>query len=109
MTNRQLVEQVMVKLGINPMLINEGAVPLDQTTEEGFKDKLREAMVLDMTEGLLAKTQHMDREENGEYYLRVEAIVFHPQEFLAFVDMLAGAFIERGRMQSLPQKMGIVT
>ncbi len=109
MSNEELTTLILDRLKISPMLVNEGSVPIDQANEEGFKDKLAEAMIMDLYPALMASSQFADREDSDEFHIRCEVVVFHPREFARFVHVLSEAMIERGKLQAMPKRMGLIT
>lgn len=109
MDNRQLAVMVMQQLGIKPILCHVGAVPAEDAAQDGFKEQLREAIVHDMVPSVMELAEFADREHGGDYELRATFVAFNPQTFDTFIEALSAAMIERGRLQAMPKRMGLIT
>lgn len=116
MTNQEVAARIIRELGIDPVLVNEGELAHEQIELANFdlKEKFRENLILDMAPALLERSQFAESYRTDQwgirqYSLKAETLVFHPAQFLAFVEMYGQTMIERGKLQALPRQMGLVT
>lgn len=113
MTNQEVAARIIRELGIDPVLVNEGEIAHEHI-QDGKQEAFRENLILDMAPALLERSQFAESYRTDQwgirqYSLKAETLVFHPAQFLAFVEMYGQAMIERGKLQALPRQMGLVT